>query len=123
MNVAVYGASGYTGRRVARELVGRGQRVLLSGRDLGKLEALQRELGAKTSVRVAPLDDADALAALARDARALVNCAGPFSASVRPVATAALAERCHYVDVSAEDRKSTRLNSSHRRLSRMPSSA
>ena len=34
----------------------------------------------------------------------------------------ALAVRCD-VTVLAEDRKSTRLNSSHRRLSRMPSSA
>lgn len=100
--ISVYGANGYTGRRIARALVERGHPVLLSGRSRASLEALAGELGGAVGVRVATLDDPEALAALAGDSNVIVNCAGPFSATTQPVAQAAIAGRAHYLDISAE---------------------
>jgi short subunit dehydrogenase-like uncharacterized protein len=100
--IAVYGATGYTGRRVATELLARGCRVLLAGRDRAALSRLEAELGGDVSARYAALDDLAAVGALCREAAAIINCAGPFSVTARPLATAAIVARTHYLDVSAE---------------------
>lgn len=100
--VAVYGASGYTGRQVARELVGRGVRTLVAGRTHRKLAVLADELGGEVEIRVAALDDAGALRSLAAEADVVVNCAGPFTRTPRAVVAAALAAGTHYLDITAE---------------------
>ncbi|HEY3685071.1 MAG TPA: saccharopine dehydrogenase NADP-binding domain-containing protein [Streptosporangiaceae bacterium] len=102
--VAIYGATGHTGRLVAAELLARGQHVILSGRNAGALHALAAELADPGHVRVhpAPLDDAAALRALADDADVLVHCAGPFSVTGDPVATACVEGGCHYIDHAVE---------------------
>lgn len=100
--IAVYGATGHTGRLVAAELVARHQDVVLAGRDAGALYALAGELRAPAQVRVAGLDAPGALRAALAGAAAVINCAGPFSRSGVPVASAALAVGCHYLDHAAE---------------------
>lgn len=102
--ISVYGATGHTGRLVAAELVARGQDVVLAGRDAGALDALARDLGGSTQVRVAELDDHAALRKAAERSVVLINCAGPFSHSGEPVVSAALAAGCHYLDHAAEPR-------------------
>ncbi|MFI7692597.1 saccharopine dehydrogenase NADP-binding domain-containing protein [Nonomuraea sp. NPDC049655] len=99
--IAVYGASGHTGRLVAAELRARGLEVILAGRDAARLKAVSDELGG-ARVHEAPLDDADALRALTAEAGVLVHCAGPFTDTGRPVARAAAASGCHYVDHALE---------------------
>ncbi|MBE1591861.1 saccharopine dehydrogenase NADP-binding domain-containing protein [Nonomuraea angiospora] len=99
--IAVYGATGHTGRLVAAELRARGKEVILAGRDDGALKALSDELGG-APVHQAPLDDPAALRALAEQAAVLVHCAGPFTHTGRPVATAAAEGGCHYVDHALE---------------------
>ena len=105
--IAVYGATGYTGRQVAREFLSRGAEVLLSGRSRPKLEALADELGGQVKLRPAALDDGHSLRALAAESDAVVNCAGPFFETAEPVGSAAIAARTHYVDVSAEQHGAT----------------
>jgi len=100
--IAVYGATGHTGRLVSAELVGRGEEVVLAGRDAVGLEKLAAELGPRAQVRVADLDDEAALRAAAQGAAVVINCAGPFASSGGPVATAALAAGAHYLDHAAE---------------------
>ncbi len=101
--VVVYGATGFTGRRVVSELLVRKHRVVLAGRDADKLSRLAGELGgADLLVRPAALDDPSGLRALASEASVLVNCVGPFSASTPALATAAATAGAHYLDVSAE---------------------
>lgn len=43
--VAVFGATGYTGRLIARELRQHDVPLLLAGRDAGKLHALAAQIG------------------------------------------------------------------------------
>jgi short subunit dehydrogenase-like uncharacterized protein len=99
--IAVYGATGHTGRLVAAELRARGREVVLAGRDGEALKALADELGG-LPVHQAALDDPEALRALAARAAVLVHCAGPFTETGRPVARAAAEAGCHYVDHGLE---------------------
>ncbi|MEW2359267.1 saccharopine dehydrogenase NADP-binding domain-containing protein [Spirillospora sp. NPDC029432] len=102
--IAIYGAYGHTGRLVAAELLARGQDLLLAGRDPRALDALATELDApgRVRTRTAPLDDTAALHEITRDARVIVHCAGPFSRTGDPVAAAAVAGGCHYIDHAVE---------------------
>jgi short subunit dehydrogenase-like uncharacterized protein len=104
-HIAVYGATGHTGRLVAAELHARGRHVILAGRDGGALKSLADELGGGPPgvvVHQATLDDPAALRALAEQAGVLIHCAGPFTHTGRPVALAAVEGGCHYVDHALE---------------------
>jgi short subunit dehydrogenase-like uncharacterized protein len=100
--IAVYGATGYTGKLVARELARRGVDFVLSGRSAGKLRALAGELGGDPPVRPASLDDRDALRHVLGDCAAVINCAGPFMRYGEPVVRAAVETGTHYVDTTGE---------------------
>ena len=65
--IAVYGATGHTGRLVAAELAARDNDIVLAGRDAGALHALADELGTSARVRVAALDDPAALRTVTED--------------------------------------------------------
>ena len=98
--VAVYGASGHTGRFVVRELSRRGFTALAIGRDATKLAAANLPTGVRQVV--AALDDPASLARALDGAAAVINCAGPFLDTAEPLVTAALQARLHYLDVTAE---------------------
>jgi short subunit dehydrogenase-like uncharacterized protein len=100
--IALYGATGYTGKLVARELSRRGADFVLSGRSAGKLRALAEELGTEAPVRPASLDDRDALRHAFGDCAAAINCAGPFMRYGEPVVRAAVETGTHYVDTTGE---------------------
>jgi hypothetical protein len=119
--IAVYGATGHTGRLVAAELVRRGHRVALAGRDAAGLDAVAAALDAPPghlTTHHAPLDDATALRALAESAGVLIHCAGPFSVTGDPVAAAALAAGCHYVDHAVEPHHVKHLFDTYQQLAR-----
>jgi short subunit dehydrogenase-like uncharacterized protein len=97
---AIYGATGHTGRLVAAELRSRGKSMVLAGRDATALQAAADEFGAPA--QLAPLDDPAALRELAESATVLIHCAGPFSVTGEPVAAAAAAAGCHYLDHAVE---------------------
>src|SRR5687768_1948697 len=116
-NWMIYGANGYTGELLAREAARRGQKPVLAGRSAERIEPLARELGCEA--RVFDLDRID-LTGVAL----VVHCAGPFSRTSAPMVRACLDRGVHYLDITGEiavfesvfaqeDRKSTRLNSSH----------
>jgi short subunit dehydrogenase-like uncharacterized protein len=93
----IYGAYGYTGELAAREAVRRGQRPLLAGRSEQKLLPLAQELDLE--YRTFDLGQAqEGLSAVA----VLLNCAGPFSATARPLVDGCLQLRVHYVDITGE---------------------
>lgn len=99
--IAVYGATGHTGQLVAAELVARGHRPLLAGRDAAKLAALADRLDT-ADTRVVDATDPSSLRDLAADSSVIVNCAGPFTQTGHLVAAAAVAEGCHYLDHAVE---------------------
>jgi hypothetical protein len=95
--LAVFGATGRTGSLVAEVAASHGLDVLLVGRDEAGLAALGRRLDRPWAV--AAVDD-DRLVPALEGADAVVNAAGPFEATARPVLRAALAGRCAYLDLS-----------------------
>ncbi|MCW2953814.1 MAG: Saccharopine dehydrogenase [Conexibacter sp.] len=117
--IAVYGATGYTGRLVARELARRGLPCVLAGRDREKLarlaEAVRADLGARgggdgagavatpaIATRAVALDDAAGLRDLMAASSAVIDCAGPFVRYGEPVVRAAVESGTHYVDTTGE---------------------
>jgi short subunit dehydrogenase-like uncharacterized protein len=100
--IAVYGATGYTGRLVTAELVEAGAELVLSGRNRRKLDALAQNTKGEVAVREATLDDPASLRALLADCAVVVDCAGPFVRYGEPVLAAAVETRTHYLDTTGE---------------------
>ncbi len=100
--IALYGATGFTGRLVARALAARHLPLLLVGRDRARLEALAAELPHGTTWAMAAVDDGVALREAFRKAGVVVSCAGPFGVHGHHVLDAAIAEGRHYLDISGE---------------------
>jgi short subunit dehydrogenase-like uncharacterized protein len=96
----LYGANGYTGELIAREAVRRGLRPVLAGRNRDAITALASELGCG-SIAIG-LDDVTALTQVLRGIRAVLHCAGPFSATAAPMMQACLAAGTHYLDINGE---------------------
>lgn len=99
-SLMIYGATGYTGSLIAREAVRRGLRPVLAGRTAEPLAALAGEL--KLDHRVFRLDSSDAIAAGLSGIHTLLNCAGPFSQTARPMTDACLRAGTHYLDINGE---------------------
>lgn len=92
--VAVYGATGHTGRFILSALTRRGIRVVAVGRRGSVIHGIP--------FRVAAIDAPAALARAFAGCRVVINAAGPFLDTAAPVARAALAAGCHYIDLTAE---------------------
>jgi len=99
--VAVYGATGYTGRLVVAELVRRGIETVVCGRSPGRLHAVADAHGG-LDARPASLDDRDALRHALGDCAVVIDCAGPFTRHGEPVVRAAVETGTHYVDTTGE---------------------
>lgn len=99
-NWLLYGANGYTGRLIAEEAIRRGIRSILAGRSAEKIEPLAGELGCPS--RVFALDSPGQVADQLDGCRAVLHCAGPFSATAEPMMEACLARQVHYLDITGE---------------------
>ncbi len=98
----LYGANGYTGELIAREAVRLGLRPILAGRSRESFEPLARQLNCQW--RAFPLDP-DTPAETAKQlsgVAAVLNCAGPFALTARPLIEACLAAKVHYLDITGE---------------------
>lgn len=100
MTWLIYGANGYTGRLVARLATERGHRPVLAGRHASRVGPLAAELGLEH--RAFSLDDPRGLADGLEGVTAVAHCAGPFSATSRPMVEACLATGVHYLDITGE---------------------
>ncbi len=101
--IAVYGATGYTGKLVAAELQRRGLPTVLAGRSADKLRAVAAAVGLPAdAVRVAGTDDPAALRAAFAGCAVVISCAGPFTPCGEPVVEAAIAAGAHYIDTTGE---------------------
>ena len=91
----IYGANGYTGQLIAEAAKERGEAPVLAGRAADKLRPLAEKLGLPW--RAFALDRPDL-----RDIALVLHCAGPFSATSRPMVDACLLARAHYLDITGE---------------------
>ena len=98
--ILIYGATGYTGKLIAKAAIDRGARPILAGRNLDKVKKVAESLG--LSARAFDLGDPAHIDAAIKDIAVLLCVAGPFSATSRPVADACLRNRVHYLDITGE---------------------
>lgn len=96
----IYGATGYTGALIAREAVRQGQRPVLAGRNQDAVQAIAAELG--LDHRIFPLDSETAVLDGLQDIDTVLNCAGPFSQTAKPLVNASLKAGTHYLDITGE---------------------
>jgi short subunit dehydrogenase-like uncharacterized protein len=96
----IYGATGYTGTRIACEAVSAGMRPILAGRSAARLASLASRLGVEH--RVVAVEHAAGLDAALRDVDAVLNVAGPFGQTATPIVDACLRTGTHYLDVTGE---------------------
>src|SRR5215212_1389362 len=100
--IAVYGATGFTGRLVAAELRRRGAQFVLAGRNPAKLEILAEDLDGGVDTRAVRLEDQAKLRELLEPCAAVISCAGPFRIHGEPVLAAAVESGTHYLDTTGE---------------------
>jgi len=96
----IYGATGYTGRMVAREAIALGERPVLAGRSAEKVRRVAEELGLPW-VAFDLGNRAAAVAAL-RGVELVLLAAGPFDGLAQPMMDACLEARTHYTDLDNE---------------------
>lgn len=99
-NWIIYGANGYTGELIAREAVRLGLKPTLAGRNRAKVEALAQELG--LGYKAFGLDNVDAVSEQLQGFKLVMHCAGPFSATSKPMMEACIKAGAHYLDITGE---------------------
>ena len=98
--ILIYGATGYTGKLIAKTAADQGARPILAGRDLRKVKSVAEPLG--LAARAFDLRDQARIDAAIEDVSVVLCVAGPFSATSRPMADACLRNRVHYLDITGE---------------------
>lgn len=97
--VLVYGASGYVGKLFAKEALKVGLKPILAGRG-NTIKEMAQKLGLEN--RIFSLDSSSQIIQNLKDIDILINLAGPFSATARPLIEACLETKTHYLDIAGE---------------------
>jgi short subunit dehydrogenase-like uncharacterized protein len=104
--IVLFGASGYTGRRVAEAMVRRGLRPILAGRSADRLTSLAQRLEklglGKLDVVRADVGDAASVRALIAGGDVLVSTVGPFIQLGESALRAAVDTGAIYLDSAGE---------------------
>jgi short subunit dehydrogenase-like uncharacterized protein len=96
----IYGAAGHTGGLLAQHARDRGHQPLLAGRQARAIAAVAERLD--VPYRTMTLDDPLALQRALADVELVLNAAGPFVDTARPLTEACLVAGTHYLDISNE---------------------
>ncbi|MDP6849302.1 MAG: saccharopine dehydrogenase NADP-binding domain-containing protein [Planctomycetota bacterium] len=102
-DLVLQGATGFTGKIAARELVKHAPsnlRWAVAGRRSDAVQKLADELG--VGALVADGLDPNAVQALAKQTRVVLSCAGPFSRYGTPLVEACAQNQTHYADLTGE---------------------
>lgn len=95
----LHGATGFVGGAIARAAAS-ALRPILGGRDRETLGRLASELGLES--RAFGLDDGAAVDRALNGVTVVLNCAGPFIHTFKPLAQACLRAGAHYLDITGE---------------------
>ena len=98
--ILIYGATGYTGKLIAKVAADGGARPILAARDLEKVQAIAKPLGLVS--RAFDLRDPNRIGSAIKDVAVVLCVAGPFSATSKPMADACLRNHVHYLDITGE---------------------
>ena len=99
-DLLLYGSYGYTGALIAQTAVDEGLAPILAGRRAEPVERQATDLGLEH--RVFSLEHPDVVDSQIEDVSAVLNCAGPFSATAEPLYSACLRTGTDYLDIAGE---------------------
>lgn len=111
LDVVIFGASGYTGKYTVFEgvIVLKGLKWGVAGRNKQKLESTLQEMGKKagqdlsnTPIIIADVKDQQSLIDMAKKAKVVVNCCGPYRHWGEQVVKACIEAGTNHVDVSGK---------------------
>ena len=100
MSFLIYGASGYTGKLIVELSVKKGLKPVLAGRTESKIKPLAEKLGLE--YLVFGLDNIEEVVQNITKFPLVLNCAGPFSRTAKPMVEACLLAKIHYLDITGE---------------------
>jgi short subunit dehydrogenase-like uncharacterized protein len=96
----IYGSTGFVGAAITRLAIHSGLQPVLAGRSEAKLKRQAAELGVEC--RVARLNAPGEIDRAFKDIRVVLNCAGPYLHTAKPIVAACLRNRVHYLDLTGE---------------------
>lgn len=96
----IYGATGYTGKLVARTAKALGMNPILAARNEARLKSVAGQHG--FDYRAFDLTDTPALTEALAEVDAVLHIAGPFSATSKPMLDACMRTGTHYLDITGE---------------------
>ena len=99
-NFLIYGATGFVGEAMARYSVQQGLKPILAARNKEKLEILAGELNLE--FKAFTLEELQINNSLIKGAVAVLNCAGPFVHTFKPLIESCIKNKIHYLDISGE---------------------
>ncbi|GEO04375.1 membrane protein [Adhaeribacter aerolatus] len=100
MSFLLYGANGYTGKLIIQKALQQGLRPILAGRSESKIKPLAEAYN--LPFLVFSLDNISEVAGHLQNFSLVLNCAGPFSQTARPMVEACLLTKTHYLDITGE---------------------
>lgn len=113
MDFLLYGASGYTARLTIELAIKQGLKPVLAGRSEFKLAPLAQKYDLK--YLVFSLDNPQEIAEQIHGFKLVLNCAGPFSRTAKPMVEACLLAGVHYLDITGEIEVFERVKSYHQK--------
>jgi short subunit dehydrogenase-like uncharacterized protein len=96
----LYGANGYTGELIARHAAQYNLQPILAGRRGEVIKPLAAKLN--YPYKVFDVADTNALLAALKEVKLIVNAAGPFQFTAKPIIDACLQTGAHYIDVNGD---------------------
>ena len=100
MSFLIYGASGYTGKLIVELSIKKGLKPVLAGRTESKIKPLADKFGLE--YLIFGLDNGAEIVQNIKKFPLVLNCAGPFSRTARPIVEACLLAKTHYLDITGE---------------------
>ena len=99
-DILIYGANGYTAELITELAVQEGSQPIQAGRALHKIEPLASRHG--LPYRIFGLEDPKVVAVNLKGVAVVLNCAGPFTRTARPLAEVCMQAGIHYLDITGE---------------------
>ena len=99
-SVLIYGANGYSAKLITEELISRGIKPILSGRNESALKELSHKYDCE--YRAVDLNDSEKFDSVLAGIHTVLNCAGPFKFTAKQIMEACLRCKCNYLDITGE---------------------
>ena len=99
-SLIIYGATGYTGRMASEQATRIGLDFAIAGRTEQKVKSLASQL--QVPYHIFDVSQSANIDQTLRNISVLLNCAGPYKHTARPLMEACIRTGTHYLDISAE---------------------